>query len=107
MVSFCSLSYLLYYSKLNGQEIDIWSAIEKIRDDEDDSYLVCDASRHDGLKKNVRDMCNIVLKHHDFSLFYWMIDPITYSNGDPHYDFFREYTKDDQDLLSGENHEKI
>ena len=100
------LSYKLYYNKLMGQEIDVWSAIEEIRDDEDDSYLMCDVSKHDDLKKNMRDMCDVVLRHHDFSLFYWMIDPITYSGGDLHYDFFGEYIKDDQGISDEEIHKK-
>ena len=28
-----------------------------------------------------------------------MIDPISYSMGDIHYDFFRDYTKNDSDLV--------
>ncbi len=54
--------------------------------------------KKDTLKSDVRDMCDIILRHRDFLLFYWMIDPITYSNGDLHYDFFNEYTKNDNDL---------
>lgn len=44
-------------------------------------------------------MSDIILDHHDFELFNWMIDPIGYSNGDIHYDFFKDYTKNDEDLL--------
>ena len=44
-------------------------------------------------------MSKIILKHNDYELFKWMLDPISYSFGDPHYDFFKEYTKYDQDLI--------
>lgn len=44
-------------------------------------------------------MCEIILKHHDFELFYWMLDPIAYSKENIHYDFFADYTKNDTDLL--------
>lgn len=40
-------------------------------------------------------MSRIILKHNDYDLFKWMIDPIEYSYGDPHYDFFKNYTKND------------
>lgn len=37
----------------------------------------------------------IILKHKNFELFKWMLNPIEYSCGDIHYDFFKEYTKND------------
>ena len=61
-----------------------------------------------GIKKmeketTVGTMCKIIERHlerdEDLDLFYWMLDPIGYSNGDIHYDFFSDYTKKDQDLL--------
>ena len=79
------LSYKLYSSKQKGKELDVWTAIEQARD------------AYEG--EDIGAMCEIILRHHDFELFYWMIDPITYSQGDIHYDFFGQYTKDDQDLL--------
>lgn len=80
-----ALSYNLYSAKQIGKELDIWTAIEQARD----SYEGDD----------IGTMCEIILKHHDFDLFYWMIDPISYSQGDIHYDFFKQYTKNDQDLV--------
>ena len=37
----------------------------------------------------------IIIKHNDFELFKWMLNPIEYCFGDIHYDFFKEYTKND------------
>ena len=48
---------------------------------------------------DVGAMCKIILKHQDFELFYWMLDPIEYSLENIHYDFFKDYTKNDQSLL--------
>ena len=79
-----ALSYKLYSSKQKGKELDVWTAIEQARD------------AYEG--EDIGAMCEIILRHHDFELFNWMIDPITYSNGDLHYDFFNEYTKNDNDL---------
>lgn len=79
------LSYQLYVDKEKGKSTDIWKSIEKIR------------NAYEG--EDIGAMCKIVLKHQDFELFNWMIDPITYSQGDIHYDFFAQYTKCDQDLL--------
>lgn len=80
------LSYELYANKEKGNKVNIWDSIEKAKtvyaENSDISY-----------------MCDIILKHHDFELFNWMIDPIGYSAGDIHYDFFGEYTKEDKDLL--------
>ena len=46
-------------------------------------------------------MSNIILRHNDLELFKWMIDPLTYQNGDVNYDFFSNYlTKDDMDDYS-------
>ena len=80
-----ALSYKLYSAKQKGKVLDIWIAMEQARD------------AYDG--EDIGAMCEIILRHHDFELFNWMIDPIKYSQGDIHYDFFCEYTKDDQDLL--------
>ena len=79
------LSYKLYKDQENGINSDIWSSIEEI------------SNNYEGT--DVGAMCKIILKHQDFELFYWMLDPIGYSLENIHYDFFKEYTKNDQDLL--------
>lgn len=99
------LSYKLYNAKQNGITPDIWDMIQKIRNkskeeyDElkklDEEYLDNDTM----LAKGKCVMCDILLRHHDFELFNWMLDPITYSQGDIHYDFFGQYAKNDTDLL--------
>lgn len=76
----------LYTNKELGKDTDIWREIEEISEHDEQGDIVA--------------MCKIILKHHDFELFNWMIDPITYSNGDIHYDFFGEYTQGDQELVS-------
>lgn len=80
-----ALSYKLYSSKQNGEEPDVWSAIEKAR------------VAYKG--EDIGAICEIIQRHHDFDLFNWILDPIAYSQGDIHYDFFGQYTKDDKDLL--------
>lgn len=77
------LSYELY--RLKEKNPNIWNEIEKMRDN--------------FKNQDIGVMCEILLKHHDFKLFKWMLDPISYSHGDLHYDFFGEYTKNDQDLI--------
>ena len=89
------LSYMMYSSKEQGKVIDVWEAMEKVKK----SNITSEQSKNDNLQKSVKEMCSIVLRHHDLELFNWMIDPIGYSNGDMHYDFFDEYTKKDKDLL--------
>lgn len=79
------LSYKLYNDKEKGETTDIWNEIEQIRD------------IYEG--EDIGAICKIILKHQDFELFNWMIDPISYSQGDIHYDFFGQYTKEDQSLL--------
>ena len=79
------LSYKLYSAKQKGKKLDVWTAIEQAKD------------VYEG--EDIGAMCEIILRHHDFELFNWMIDPISYSRGDIHYDFFKQYTKNDQDLL--------
>ena len=44
-------------------------------------------------------MSEIIIKHKDLELFNWMLDPITYSAGDIHYDFFGNYTQNDKELV--------
>lgn len=80
-----ALSYKLYSNKEKGKTTDIWSAIEQAKD------------VYEG--EDIGAMCKIILKHQDFELFNWMLDPISYSQGDIHYDFFAQYTKEDQSLL--------
>lgn len=45
--------------------------------------------------EKIVNMCKIILNHQDFELFKWMLNPIEYSYGDIHYDFFKDYTKND------------
>lgn len=80
------LSYKLYTDKQKGKEPNIWATIQKAKQayDEDDISVICE----------------IILRHHDFELFNWMLDPIEYSSGDIHYDFFSKYTKNDTDLVN-------
>lgn len=71
--------------KRSDKQFDIWYEIEEL------SY------EYEG--KDIGAMCDIILKHNDLELFNWMIDPITYSGEDIHYDFFSEYTKDDTEMV--------
>lgn len=79
------LSYKMYKDLENGKECDIWSTIFEA------------SNKFEGT--DLGAVCKIILKHHDLELFGWMIDPIGYSLENIHYDFFKEYTKNDQDLL--------
>ena len=101
------LSFYLYKDKERGKNPDIWDLIKKIGDDSRKEYYELremdskfkDMGRDTILAKDRKVMCDILIKHHDYELFNWMIDPITYSQGDMHYDFFGNYTKNDTDLL--------
>ena len=84
------LSYKLYRNKEKGKQIDFWYTLEEIVDV---------FAGEENLQGKASKIGEIVLKHKDFELFNWMLDPITYSQGDIHYDFFEQYTKYDQDLL--------
>lgn len=80
-----AISYKLYEAKERGEKKGIWEQLETIKEKskgEDIGY-----------------MAEIILKHKDFELFNWMLDPISYSSGDIHYDFFGEYTKNDKELV--------
>lgn len=79
------LAFKIYSNSLKGINSDIWDLIAETRD------------HFDGEDLGV--MCDIILKHNDLELFYWMIDPIGYTMGDVHYDFFKYYTQGDQELL--------
>ncbi len=101
------LSYTLYRDKQEGKESDIWDMIQGIMENSKEEYYELIAedsslgylSEDTILAKDRAVMCDILLKHHDFELFNWMVDPISYSLGDIHYDFFGQYTKDDKKLL--------
>lgn len=80
-----AVSYNLYRAKELGENTDIWRELERINEK---------ASNTD-----IGYMTEIILKHKDFELFNWMLDPITYSMGDIHYDFFENYTKNDTELV--------
>lgn len=79
------LSYKLYTDQGNDIDTNIWNSIVEI------------SNHYEGT--DVGAMCKIILKHQDFELFYWMLDPIEYSLENIHYDFFKDYTKNDQELL--------
>ena len=101
------LSYYLYRNKERGKDVDIWDMIKKIGDQFKEEYYELrelDFEKKELDKdtihaKNGTVMCDILIKHHDFELFNWMVDPITYSRGDIHYDFFGQYTENDNNLL--------
>lgn len=79
------LAYRLYKDKEKGKTGDIWQEIEQAKE---------------GFEgEDIGAMCKIILRHHDLELFKWMILPIYYSQGDIHYDFFGEYSKNDSDLV--------
>lgn len=80
-----AISYKLYEAKECGKQTNIWEQLETIKE------------KSEG--EDIGYMAEIVLKHKDFELFNWMIDPITYSGGDIHYDFFSKYTKNDKELV--------
>ena len=82
------LSYKLCMKKTKGEDIDIWKELETVQKDcvEEGYPESAIASR-------------LILRHKDFELFNWMIDPIGYSNGDIHCDFFAKYTENDKDLV--------
>lgn len=90
-----NLSYKLYSLRQKGEDADIWKIIEELKEAFMEAYK---EEKYD-VHKHKSIMCEIILKHHDFELFHWMLDPISYSQGDVHYDFFKDYTKDDQELL--------
>ena len=79
------LSWQLYKQKQKGLNFDIWKSIDLIKD------------AYEG--EDISSMCKIMQKHHDLELFNWMLDPIGYSEGNIHYDFFSTYTKNDGELL--------
>ena len=79
------LSYKLYVNKNKGLTTNIWELLEETK------------KFFSG--QDISIICEIIIRHHDFELFNWMIDPISYSMGDIHYDFFKDYTKNDSDLV--------
>lgn len=101
------LSYYLYKDKERGKDTHIWDMMAKIKKMFKEEYdeliemdLECRELGKDTIKaKDKIVMCDFILRHHDFELFNWMIDPIEYSLGDVHYDFFKDYSKNDKDLL--------
>lgn len=81
-----ALSYRIYAEKEKGNTVHVWELITEMKE------------KSSG--QDIKAMCDIILKHKDFELFNWMLNPIEYSNGDIHYDFFEEYTKNDQELVN-------
>jgi len=80
-----ALAYNLYNAKELGKETDIWKQLEKIKEKAKGT--------------DIGYMSEIIIKHKDLELFNWMLDPITYSAGDIHYDFFGNYTQNDKELV--------
>lgn len=76
----------IYNEKRKGNMLGIFECLELLRDCID--------------VNNVKVICDIILRHRDYGLFYWVLDPIGYTYGDIHYDFFSNYTKNDGDLVS-------
>lgn len=76
----------LYQNKEREKSTDIWDMIKDVE------------KSFEG--DDIEIICKIMLKHHDLELFKWMIDPIEYSYGDIHYDFFEKYTEGDEELVS-------
>ena len=76
----------IYNEKKKGNKLDIFECLDLLRDCID--------------VNNVKVICDIILRHRDYGLFYWVLDPIGYTYGDIHYDFFSNYTKNDGDLVS-------
>lgn len=101
------LAYKLYRNKEKGKVTDIWNVIKEMRDNCKEEYyelkeldLEFGEMEQDTIRAKDRVvMCDILLKHHDFELFNWIIDPISYSQDDIHYDFFEQYTKYDSSLV--------
>lgn len=89
------LAYKRNSQKEKNENEDIWSTIEGFRD----VFKYMYKEKHDRKHLHKSVMCEIILKHHDFELFNWMLDPISYSAGDINYDFFADYTKNDGDLV--------
>lgn len=80
------LCYSIKYRKEQGKDYKLPSTISRIAQKVPEDEIIL--------------MSKIIDRHEDFELFKWMIDPIEYTNGDLHYDFFEEYTKNDQDLIN-------
>lgn len=76
----------IYNEKRKGNMLGIFECLKLLRDCID--------------VNNVKVICDIILRHRDYGLFYWVLDPIGYTYGDIHYDFFSNYTKNDGDLVS-------
>lgn len=103
------LSYLTYKDSQRGKENTVWDRIEFVgRKSKEEYEDLIERDAEDGFEYPEEDtilakcrgvMCEILLKHKDFELFQWMLDPISYSQGDIHYDFFGDYTKNDNELL--------
>lgn len=76
----------IYNEEKKGNKLGIFECLELLRDCID--------------VNNVKVICDIILRHRDYGLFYCVLDPIGYTYGDIHYDFFSNYTKNDGDLVS-------
>lgn len=66
--------------------------------------VVKDISIKNILDDDIVSMANIIVRHNDLELFKWMIDPLTYQNGDIYYDYFAHYVneedKEDIDIIT-------
>lgn len=82
-------SYLLWKNEKMNINEDPFKVLGKIKNylDENEEY-------------DIIAIVEIILKHHNFDLFKWMIDPLYYQMGDIYFDYFDYYTKNDQELTS-------
>ena len=76
------LMALLSYSLYVDNSTDVVEKLYEIIDD-------------DNMFDDIRAMARIIIRHNDFNLFKWMIDPLTYQLDDINYDFFSNYVTDE------------
>ena len=86
----------LVSTKIHTKKCSIFEAIEELRD-------FC--SKDETKDEKIVAMCQIILNHHDYELFKWMLFPLEYSNYDVHYDYFERYTKNDDSTLKNKFYE--
>ena len=76
------LMAILSYSLYVDNSTDVVEKLYEIIDD-------------DNMFDDIRAMARIIIRHNDFDLFKWMIDPLTYQLDDINYDFFSNYVTDE------------
>ncbi len=83
------LAYKNNILKTKGEQVDIWKNIEQLKEATKDG---------DRREKNVSLICEIMMKHHNLDLIKWIFFPLESEFGDVHYDYFENYTKNDQEI---------